>query len=120
MRTRFSSGNLFLTGNSSDSPAELELVRSRALQAGADAAVVSNHWALGGAGAKALAEAVVATCEGESTFKFLYPLDIPIVDKIATIAKEIYRADGIELSELAKTQVELYEKQGYGNLPSAY
>jgi methylenetetrahydrofolate dehydrogenase (NADP+)/methenyltetrahydrofolate cyclohydrolase/formyltetrahydrofolate synthetase len=92
------------------------------LEAGADAAVVSNHWALGGAGAKPLAEAVVAVCE-ESTeppqFKFLYELDVPIVQKIETIAKEIYRADGIELSELAKSQVENYEKQGYGNLPSA-
>jgi hypothetical protein len=107
---------------SSDSPAELELIRTRALEAGADAAVVSNHWALGGAGAKPLAEAVVAVCE-ESTeppqFKFLYELDVPIVQKIETIAKEIYRADGIELSELAKSQVENYEKQGYGNLPSA-
>ncbi|KAG9052903.1 tetrahydrofolate synthase [Serendipita sp. 407] len=101
----------------SDSPAELELVRSRSIEAGADAAVVSNHWALGGAGAKALAEAVVATCEGESSFKFLYDLDLPIAEKISIIAKEIYRADGIELSELAKSQVELYEKQGYGNLP---
>ncbi|KIM28505.1 hypothetical protein M408DRAFT_8661 [Serendipita vermifera MAFF 305830] len=104
----------------SDSPAELELIRTRALEAGADAAVVSNHWALGGAGAQSLAEAVVAVCE-ESTdspqFKFTYELDIPIAQKIEAIAREIYRADGIELSELAKTQVENYEKQGYGGLP---
>lgn len=59
-------------------------------------------------------------CEDESTFKFLYELNIPITQKIEAIAKEIYRADGIELSEQAKTQVELYEKQGYGNLPSKY
>ncbi|CAG8774356.1 11214_t:CDS:2, partial [Acaulospora colombiana] len=78
----------------SDSPAELELIRSRSVEAGADAAVVSSHWALGGAGAKALAEAVVAACEGQSQFKFLYELDIPIVQKIETIAKEIYGADG--------------------------
>jgi methylenetetrahydrofolate dehydrogenase (NADP+)/methenyltetrahydrofolate cyclohydrolase/formyltetrahydrofolate synthetase len=109
-------------GDRSDSPAELELIRSRAMEAGADAAVVSNHWALGGAGARALAEAVVEVCEGStepSQFKFLYELDIPIAQKIETIAKEIYRADGIELSELAKSQVENYEKQGYGKLPSA-
>ena len=83
---------------------------------------MSNHWALGGAGAKALAEAVVAVCEGPTArptqFKFLYELDIPIAEKMAVIAREIYRADGIELSELAKSQVENYEKQGYGNLPS--
>jgi methylenetetrahydrofolate dehydrogenase (NADP+)/methenyltetrahydrofolate cyclohydrolase/formyltetrahydrofolate synthetase len=103
-----------------DSPTELELIRSRAVEAGADAAVVSSHWAHGGAGAKGLAEAVVAACEGESNFKFLYELDIPITRKIEAIAKEIYGADGVELSELAKSQVELYEKQGYGNLPSEY
>lgn len=60
----------------------------------------------------------MAACEGESTFKFLYDLNIPITQKIEAIAKEIYRADGVELSELAKSQVELYERQGYGNLPS--
>ena len=65
-----------------------------------------------------LAKAVIETCEGESQFKFLYPLDISIEDKIAAIAKEIYRADGIELSELAKKQVETYTRQGYDKLPS--
>ena len=80
--------------------------------------MVSNHWAQGGAGARALAEAVVALCEGESEFKFLYDLDLPIETKIETIAKQIYGADAIELSELAKTQVETYTRQGYRNLPS--
>ncbi|KAI0082803.1 FTHFS-domain-containing protein [Panus rudis PR-1116 ss-1] len=101
----------------SDTPAELELVRNKALAGGADAAVVSNHWAEGGAGAKALAEAVVATCEGESNFKFLYDLNIPIEAKIETICKEIYGADGIELSEQAQKQIDTYTRQGYGNLP---
>lgn len=104
--------------DSSDTPAELELIRQEALAGGADAAIVSNHWAEGGAGARALAEAVIATCEGPSDFKFLYDLDQPITDKISTIAKEIYGADGIELSELAQTQVDTYTRQGYGNLPS--
>lgn len=91
------------------------------MEAGADAAVVSNHWALGGKGAKALAEAVVDVCErGESEFRFLYELDLPIEEKIKKIATEVYRADGIELSELAKSQVQLYEKQGYGGLPSMF
>jgi methylenetetrahydrofolate dehydrogenase (NADP+)/methenyltetrahydrofolate cyclohydrolase/formyltetrahydrofolate synthetase len=105
----------------SDTEAELELIRTRSLAAGADAAVVSSHWALGGKGAKALAEAVVAACESTDSppqFKFLYELDLGISEKIESIAKEIYRADGIELSELAQSQVELYEKQGYRNLPS--
>ncbi|KAI0273632.1 FTHFS-domain-containing protein [Gloeopeniophorella convolvens] len=101
----------------SDTPAELELVREQSLAGGADAAVVSNHWAEGGAGARALAEALVATCEGESQFKFLYDVNLPIEEKIAIISKEIYGADGIELSDLAKQQVETYTRQGYSNLP---
>ncbi|KZT32654.1 FTHFS-domain-containing protein [Sistotremastrum suecicum HHB10207 ss-3] len=103
---------------SSDSPAELELIRSESLAAGADAAVVSNHWAEGGAGAKALAEALVAACEGgSSNFKFLYDVNLPIEEKISIISKEIYGADGIQLSELAQKQVDTYTRQGYGNLP---
>lgn len=96
------------------------MVRQEALAGGADAAVVSNHWAEGGAGARTLAEAVIATCEGESNFKFLYNLDLPIEEKIATISKEIYGADGIQLSPLAQKQVDTYTRQGYGNLPSGY
>ncbi|KAG8902725.1 tetrahydrofolate synthase [Tulasnella sp. 403] len=103
---------------SSDTAAELELIRECALEAGADAAVVSNHWAKGGAGAKALAEALVEVCErGESNFKVLYDSEASIEDKIATISKEIYGADGIELSDLARKQLETYTQQGYGNLP---
>lgn len=79
---------------------------------------MSNHWAEGGAGARALAEAVIATCEGESGFRFLYDLNLPIAQKIEIICKEIYRAAGIELSEHASKQIETYTRQGYGNLPS--
>lgn len=100
-----------------DSEAELELIRELSLEGGADAAVVSNHWAKGGEGAKDLAEAVVQVCEGESQFKFLYDLDKTIPEKIEIISKEIYGADGIELSDLARTQVETYTRQGYSNLP---
>jgi methylenetetrahydrofolate dehydrogenase (NADP+)/methenyltetrahydrofolate cyclohydrolase/formyltetrahydrofolate synthetase len=105
---------------STDTDAELELVRQEAINGGADAAVVSNHWAEGGKGAKALAEAVVATVEGESNFEYLYDANLPIADKIEIISKEIYGADGIELSDLAKSQVETYTRQGYANLPSEF
>ncbi|KAF8759700.1 FTHFS protein [Rhizoctonia solani] len=84
---------------STDTPAELELVKSEALSFGADAAVVSNHWAKGGAGARDLAEALIQTCES------------------IAIATKVYGADGIELSELAAKQIATYEAQGYGNLP---
>lgn len=102
-----------------DTQAELDLVRSESIAGGADAAVVSNHWAKGGEGAKDLAEAVVAACEDESQFKFLYDVNLPIEEKISIISKEIYGADGIELSELARKQVETYTTQGYSNLPSS-
>jgi len=102
----------------SDSDSELALVREEALAAGADAAVVSNHWAKGGAGARDLAEAVINICEGDSDFKFLYNLELPIEEKISIIGKEIYGADGIELSDLARQQVGTYSRQGYGGLPS--
>ncbi|KAL5533341.1 ADE3_2 [Sanghuangporus sanghuang] len=102
----------------SDTPAELELIRQEALAAGADAAVVSNHWARGGAGALDLARAVVSVCESsESHFRFLYESDKPIVEKIEVVCKEIYGADGVELSEAAQKQVETYTKQGYAGLP---
>ncbi|KIP09081.1 hypothetical protein PHLGIDRAFT_126538 [Phlebiopsis gigantea 11061_1 CR5-6] len=100
-----------------DTSAELDLIRQKALSGGADAAVVSNHWAEGGAGAKALAEAVVATCEGPSDFKFLYDLNLPIEKKIEIICKEIYGADGITLSEQAQKQINTYAHQGFGGLP---
>ncbi|CAA7271696.1 unnamed protein product [Cyclocybe aegerita] len=101
----------------SDTEPELALVREEALAAGADGAVVSNHWAEGGKGAKALAEAVIAICEGESEFKFLYDLNLPIEEKISIIGREIYGGDGIQLSDLARQQVDTYTRQGYSNLP---
>lgn len=105
--------------SSTDTPAELELVKAEALAFGADAAVVSNHWAKGGEGARALAEAMIETCETSTPdFKFTYELDLPIAEKINAIATKVYGADGIELSELAAKQIATYEAQGYGNLPS--
>ena len=89
-----------------------------AITGGADAAIVSNHWAEGGAGARELAAAVIACCETPSNFKFLYDLTLPIEEKITTICKEIYGADGIELSDLARAQIGTYTRQGFSGLPS--
>jgi methylenetetrahydrofolate dehydrogenase (NADP+) / methenyltetrahydrofolate cyclohydrolase / formyltetrahydrofolate synthetase len=97
---------------SNDTPAELKLVQEYALSMGADHAVPSNHWARGGEGAVPLAEAVIKACEGESEFKFLYDVNLPLEKKIEIIAKEMYGADGIELSEEAKKQIEMYTRQG--------
>lgn len=100
-----------------DTPAEMELVQKYALQAGADYAVPANHWAKGGEGAVELAKAVVEACKEESQFRFLYDLDLPLEEKIAIIAREMYGADGIELSPAAKEEIERYTRQGYSALP---
>lgn len=100
-----------------DTEPELELLTKLAKDAGAFDAVVASHHAEGGAGAVALAERVVAACAQEAKFQFLYPLEYTIKQKIETIAKEIYGADGVEYSEEAEEQVALYEKQGFGGLP---
>lgn len=77
-----------------DTPAELEAVKAAALAAGASAAEICKHHALGGAGAIDLANAVIQACASKPSFEFLYPLDLPIKDKIEAIAKKVYRAAG--------------------------
>ncbi|NNC43447.1 MAG: formate--tetrahydrofolate ligase [Acidimicrobiia bacterium] len=100
-----------------DTASEIDLIIEYAKQAGAVDAVVSDHWADGGSGAAALAEAVVAACEQPSHFEFLYRLDLPIKEKIEIIAKEIYGADGVDFSALAEQQIADFETAGYGYLP---
>jgi formyltetrahydrofolate synthetase len=101
-----------------DTEAEVELVRKRAIEAGAEDAVVTRHWMEGGQGAKDLAEAVVAACEKPSDFEFLYPLEgTSIKEKIEIICKEIYGADGVEYEPLAEKKVELYTRLGFDDLP---
>jgi methylenetetrahydrofolate dehydrogenase (NADP+)/methenyltetrahydrofolate cyclohydrolase/formyltetrahydrofolate synthetase len=100
-----------------DTDAEVALVKKIAEQAGAYAAVPSNHWAEGGAGSVELAEAVVDACEQPSNFEFLYPLDLSIKEKIETIATKVYGADGVDYTPLANQQIASYEKAGFGNLP---
>ena len=79
---------------------------------------LSTHWANGGEGTKDLADHVSKLCEEQKTnFKFLYKNKIPLVKKIETIAKEIYRADKIILDPKVKNQLESFEKTGYGDLP---
>jgi formyltetrahydrofolate synthetase len=100
-----------------DTEAETEIVRRQALAAGAEDAVMSNHWAEGGKGSVALAEAVVAACEKPSDFNFLYPLDLSIKEKIEIIAKEVYGADGVEYSPEAEKKIEMYTRLGFDKLP---
>jgi len=100
-----------------DTKAELEMIREYAVGQGAEDSVVTTHWANGGEGAAKLAEAVVAACEKPSKFKFLYPLDWSIKEKIDKISKDIYGADSVTYEPLAEKQIENYERAGFGNLP---
>ncbi|XP_067894589.1 C-1-tetrahydrofolate synthase, cytoplasmic isoform X1 [Heterodontus francisci] len=100
-----------------DTEAELNLVCSTAKEMGAFDAVKCTHWAEGGQGAVELAKAVQRASQLESDFKFLYPLELPIVDKIRTIAQKIYGAADVELSPDAQQKVEIYTKQGFADLP---
>lgn len=113
----------------------MELVRKYALAAGADQAVGSNHWAKGGEGAVDLAKAVISACEEDNDFKYLcksfsfirHPLlrladfdfswslddtENSIENKIETIAKEMYGADGITIEPEAQKQIDTYTAQG--------
>ena len=101
-----------------DTDAELELVRKIASgHPGIVDAVVADHFSQGGAGAIELAEAVVKASEMPSNFKFLYPLELSLKEKIETIACEVYGADGVDYSPEAEERLAEYERQGYGNLP---
>ncbi|XP_015263430.1 PREDICTED: C-1-tetrahydrofolate synthase, cytoplasmic-like, partial [Gekko japonicus] len=101
----------------SDTEAELQLVMQLAKEAGAFDAVKCTHWAEGGKGAVALAEAVQRASQAPSNFRFLYDVELPILDKIRIIARTIYGADDVELLPEAEQKVILYTKQGFGNLP---
>ncbi len=101
-----------------DTEEELEMIRKAAMEeGGAEAAVVSRHWELGGEGAVDLAKAVVAAAEKPSKFQFLYPLDISIKEKIETIAREIYGADGVDYSPEADARIAEYTRLGFDKLP---
>src|SRR5438046_2068466 len=100
-----------------DTTEEIELVRKLALEQGAYAAEVNNGFSEGGAGAAALAEAVVAAADEPSKFDFLYPLDAPLEQKIEAIAKRVYGADGIFLLKTARDKIEQFVADGFDKLP---
>ncbi|KAI9597155.1 formate--tetrahydrofolate ligase-domain-containing protein [Syncephalis fuscata] len=104
-----------------DTEAEVEAIRTAAKAAGADDAVVCNHWAEGGKGAVAMAERLVEVCNRKSdnsdTFRLLYDVNASIPEKIETIAREMYGADGVTFSDEAREQIARYERQGFAHLP---
>ena len=99
-----------------DHPSEHDAIRAIAQQAGARAAV-GTYVVDGGAGAEELAALLVEAAEEPGEFRFLYPLDAPLVDKIETVARTIYGADGVDVAPEAAGQLRRYEELGYGQLP---
>ena len=86
-------------------------------QGGAEAAVVSNHWEEGGEGALDLAKAVVAAAQKPAEFKFLYPLEWSIKEKIEAISRDVYGADGVDYSPEAEERIAEYTRLGFDHLP---
>jgi formate--tetrahydrofolate ligase len=102
---------------SSDTDAEIKLVESTCKKLGVEA-FMADHWAEGGKGAADVARAVVKIAEsGKSKLKFLYPDDMPLYEKIRTIAKEIYRAKDISADKAVRDQLANFEAMGYGKFP---
>ena len=102
---------------SADTPAEVRLVQDACVRFGVEAPV-ADHWAEGGAGALDLARTVVATIDaGKGKLELLYPDEMPLIEKIRTVACEIYRAKDISVEKSVRDQLASYESMGFGNLP---
>lgn len=105
--------NLFPADHATEIDTWIKLVREEGARY-----ALSDVYNKGGEGGLELAEAVMkAIEEDQNNFNFLYPLDIPIAQKVETIARKIYGADGIKIEPTAKKKMELYEKIGFGQTP---
>jgi formate--tetrahydrofolate ligase len=102
---------------SADTPAEIERVQALCSDLGVPCCM-ADHWAQGGAGAAELARTVAATIEAKpSAFKPLYPAELGLLAKLETIAREIYRADGVSASPSVRSRLKEMEAAGFGHLP---
>ncbi len=100
-----------------DTDKEIELVKNKALEFGADGCEISDVWLKGSKGGLDLGKAVMRAANLPKNFKFLYPLDIPIKEKIKIIATRIYGAKDIEYQELAQDKIKLFTERGWDKLP---
>lgn len=105
--------NKFVT----DTDAEIAVIREEAVSAGAEDAILSNHWAEGGKGAVDLAHGVIAAADKPKDLQFTYDLKGTVQERLEAIGKKMYGAEKVELSELAQKKVDTYTRQGYGHLP---
>lgn len=104
-----------------DADSEITALREEAMAAGAEDAIMSNHWADGGKGAIELAQGVIAAAEtaNPDEFRLLYNTDgtQTVQQRIEAIAQKMYGASAVEFSEKAQRKLDLYVKQGFGHLP---
>jgi formate--tetrahydrofolate ligase len=102
---------------SADTEAEIKLVQEKCKALGVEA-LMADHWAMGGEGAADVARAVVKIADsGKSKLKYLYRDDMPLVEKIRTICREIYRAKDIAMDKSVRDQLAGFEAMGYGKFP---
>jgi formate--tetrahydrofolate ligase len=99
-----------------DTDAELAAIRQLCAELGTEA-FECNHWAEGGAGTEKLAHAVVALCEKPNNFAPLYPDEMPLWDKVRTIAQNLYGAQGIIADKVVRDRFAEFEKMGFGKYP---
>ncbi len=104
--------NAFPTDYDSEHQAIMDIAAEQGVRA-----AVSHHFTKGGKGALELAEVVMQACEEPSQFEFLYPDEASLEDKIDTVARRMYGADGIDLSPTARRQLDSYEADGFGRFP---
>ncbi len=100
----------------SDTNAEIEALRRYVADKGTEA-FVCKHWAEGSTGILPLANKVVEIAENKSKFVYTYKDDLPLIEKIEKVAKKIYRADEVLANKTIRDQLQLWENDGYGNLP---
>jgi formyltetrahydrofolate synthetase len=98
-----------------DTEGEWELIRAVALEAGAAEAALTRHWERGGEGAEDLARAVERAAALPRRFTYLYPDEMGLTEKIETIAREVYGAEGVDFDEAARKDLETLEDRGFGN-----
>jgi formate--tetrahydrofolate ligase len=102
---------------SADTDAEIALVKESCAKLGVEA-LMADHWAMGGEGAADVARAVVKVVDsGKSKLKLLYADDMPLLEKVRTIAQKVYRAKDISADKSVRDQLANFESMGYGKLP---
>jgi formate--tetrahydrofolate ligase len=99
-----------------DTQAEVDLLKAAAEKFGVEV-VLAQHWAQGGAGAEALAQAVVKLSESENHFKFVYEDHLPLLDKVKAIATQVYGASQVQADRAVLEKLSQFEKAGYGHYP---